>query len=250
MKYPSLEVAFPPVNFNKQEIYDLDFNSAGDQVKFYPSLLQKTFMHNHYLLNRGKPYFQIAVSSTKVLQILSTKDGKCIYSLERPISQKTTECQFRACRFGKGMSDGFIFSVVNSSNKTKAFIVKLSANTWERNVTKVVSRKPITTFAISEDGNLLAFGASDNSLGICDTRTLRVLLTIPNIHSFPITSLGFNHDSTIVVSGSVDNTVHITQLPEKFSAGIIGKYKLLAIVLSTLTVILAFFYQMYLLGEQ
>ncbi|CAG8498302.1 12389_t:CDS:2 [Acaulospora colombiana] len=51
LKYPLLEAAFPPVNFDRQEVYDLDFNPTGDQI---------------------------AVASPKVLQILSTKDG--VYS--------------------------------------------------------------------------------------------------------------------------------------------------------------------------
>ena len=34
LKYPSLDVAFPPVNFNKQEIYDLDFDSTGNQARW------------------------------------------------------------------------------------------------------------------------------------------------------------------------------------------------------------------------
>ncbi|CAG8543026.1 7764_t:CDS:2 [Funneliformis mosseae] len=33
LKYPSLDVAFPPVNFSKQEIYDLDFDSTGNQAR-------------------------------------------------------------------------------------------------------------------------------------------------------------------------------------------------------------------------
>ncbi|PKK75032.1 hypothetical protein RhiirC2_737536, partial [Rhizophagus irregularis] len=32
LNYPSLRVAFPPVNFNKQEIYDLDFDPTGNQL--------------------------------------------------------------------------------------------------------------------------------------------------------------------------------------------------------------------------
>ena len=32
LKYPSLSIAFTPVNFNKQEIYDLDFDPTGNQA--------------------------------------------------------------------------------------------------------------------------------------------------------------------------------------------------------------------------
>jgi prolactin regulatory element-binding protein len=65
----------------------------------------------------------------------------------------------------------------------------------------------------------LGFGASDHSIGICDSQTLRVLLHVPKVHGFPPTTIAFSHDSTLVVSGSADNTVHILQLPEKFNPG-------------------------------
>ncbi|RHZ45448.1 hypothetical protein Glove_674g5 [Diversispora epigaea] len=219
LKYPSFEAVFPPLNFNKQEVYDADFNPACDQV--------------------------VAIS-TKILRILSIKNGECIHSLESPIFQKVIQCQFRACRFGKGKSEGFLFTVVNLISKTKSFIVKWDAVTLERILTKVVSKKPITSFAISDDGNLLALGCSDQSLKICDANTLRILLTVPNLHEFPATSVNFNHDSTLVVSGSVDYSVSLIKLPEKFNNGVIGKSSLFVIILTTLITILAYVYKLYL----
>ena len=65
----------------------------------------------------------------------------------------------------------------------------------------------------------MGFGASDHSIGICDTQTLKVLLLVPKVHGFPPTTIAFSHDSALVVSGSADNTVHIIQLPEKFNSG-------------------------------
>ncbi|CAG8435319.1 5551_t:CDS:10 [Diversispora eburnea] len=206
LKYPSLEVAFPPLNFNKQEIYDADFNPACDQV--------------------------VAIS-TKILRILSIKNGECIHSLESPIFQKVIQWK----------SDGFLFTVVNLTSKTKSFIVKWNAITLERILTKVVSKKPITSFAISDDGNLLALGCSDQSLKICDANTLRILLTVPNVHEFPATSVNFNHDSTLVVSGSVDYSVNLIKLPEKFNN---GKFSLFLIILTTLILIFAYVYKLYL----
>ncbi|CAG8689114.1 10396_t:CDS:10, partial [Racocetra persica] len=219
LKYPSLEVAFPPVNFDKQEIYDVNFNSTGDQV---------------------------AVVSDKILRILSTRNGECIHSIERPTFQKSTQCKFRACRFGKGSSEGYLFAVVNSTSKFKAFIVKWDVKTWNKVLTKAVSRKPITTFAVSDDGNLLAFGSSDQSVSICDARTFRIRLTVPHVHELPVTTLGFNSNSTLIISGSADHSVHIMQLPEKFESDVANKTWLFVIIMA---VLFAFLYQMYLLGE-
>ncbi|CAG8590552.1 12211_t:CDS:10, partial [Dentiscutata heterogama] len=219
LKYPSLDVAFPPVNFDKQEIYDVDFNSTGDQV---------------------------AVVSEKLLRILSTKDGERIQSIERPTFQKSSQCKFRACRFGKGSSEGYLFTVVNSISKFRAFIVKWDVKTWNKVLLKAVSRKPITAFAVSNDGNLLAFGSSDQSVSICDTRTFRILLTVPHLHELPVTTLGFNSDSTLIICGSADHSVNIMQLPENFDSGIANKTWLFVIIVA---ILFAFIYQMYLLGE-
>ncbi|KAF0477758.1 WD40 repeat-like protein [Gigaspora margarita] len=219
LKYPSLDVAFPPVNFNKQEIYDIDFNSTGDQI---------------------------VAASEKILRILSTRNGECIQSIERPTFQKSAQCKFRACRFGKGSSEGYLFTVVNSTSKFRSFIVKWDAKTWNKVLSKAISRKPITAFAVSNDGNLLAFGNSDQSVSICDARTFRIRLTVPHIHELPVTTLGFNTDSTLVISGSADHSVHIMQLPEKFDSGIANKTWLFVIIVALL---FAFLYPMYLLGE-
>jgi len=61
LKYPSLDVVFPPVNFNKQEIYDLDFDPTGNQL---------------------------LVVSVNTLKILSTKKGECIHEIEKTRLQK------------------------------------------------------------------------------------------------------------------------------------------------------------------
>ncbi|CAG8626908.1 8557_t:CDS:10, partial [Ambispora leptoticha] len=45
-----------------------------------------------------------------------------------------------------------------------------------------------------------------------------VLLKVPNVHQQPAVALSFNHDTSLLVSGSFDNTVHIIKIPEKFSS--------------------------------
>lgn len=48
LNYPSLRVAFPPVNFNKQEIYDLDFDPTGNQARY--ELLNDQIIIIHYII--------------------------------------------------------------------------------------------------------------------------------------------------------------------------------------------------------
>ncbi|CAG8543006.1 7763_t:CDS:2 [Funneliformis mosseae] len=81
---------------------------------------------------------------------------------------------------------------------SKTFLVKWNATTFERCSTKVIGKRRITTFTISDNGKLLGYGASDHSIGICDSQTLKVLLIVPNVHGFPPTTIAFNHDSTLV----------------------------------------------------
>ncbi|RGB43536.1 WD40-repeat-containing domain protein [Rhizophagus diaphanus] len=213
LNYPSLRVVFPPVNFNKQEIYDLDFDPTGNQL---------------------------LVVSVNTLKILSSKKGECVHEIEKPVFRKSSRCQFRACRFGKGISARFFYTVVNMTSESRTFIVKWDAVTFERISTKVIGKRRITAFTISDNGKFLGFGASDHSIGICDSQTLKVLLHVPKVHGFPPTTIAFSHDSTLIVSGSADNTVHILQLPENFNPGI---FQLALILIGILIAFIAIFYQ-------
>jgi prolactin regulatory element-binding protein len=84
----------------------------------------------------------------KTLRILSTKKGERIHEIEKPIFKKSSQCQFRACRFGKGISAGFFYTVVNMTSESRTFIVKWNAVTFERVLTKVIGKRRITTFTI------------------------------------------------------------------------------------------------------
>lgn len=81
----------------------------------------------------------------------------------------------------------------------------------------------------SPDGRFLAFGSSDYTIGILDANTLGVrsllahlkikahsfqpLLTILKSHEFPPTTLRFNPTSSLLVSGSADNSVRVISVP-------------------------------------
>ena len=84
---------------------------------------------------------------------------------------------------------------------------------------------------LSADGNFLAFGSSDLTVGFLDAVTLKVssisrddlifftipvqpLVNILKAHEFPPTTIAFNPTSTLLVSGSADNTTRIIAVPE------------------------------------
>lgn len=56
----------------------------------------------------------------------------------------------------------------------KAFVSLWDAESWTLVKTRTVCQKPVTCFEISEDGERLAYGGSDLSVGVLDARTLRV----------------------------------------------------------------------------
>jgi len=84
---------------------------------------------------------------------------------------------------------------------------------------------------LSADGKFLAFGSSDLTIGFLDAVTLKVsnisreyliffttpvqpLVNILKAHEFPPTTIAFNPTTTLLVSGSADNTIRIIAVPE------------------------------------
>jgi len=72
----------------------------------------------------------------------------------------------------------------------------------------------VTCFDISPDGRFLAFGSSDLSIGILDASTLIPIVTILKAHEFPPTTIKFNPTSTLLMTGSADNSIRIVNVPQ------------------------------------
>ena len=90
------------------------------------------------------------------------------------------------------------------------------------------------TGTLSPDGKLLAFGSSDYTVGILDAHTFAVryiflfrkeeravdssfcqpVVTILKAHDFPPTTLRFNPESNLLISGSADNSIRVVTVPE------------------------------------
>ncbi|WRT63668.1 uncharacterized protein IL334_000591 [Kwoniella shivajii] len=87
---------------------------------------------------------------------------------------------------------------------------------WDVITRREVGGKPVTVFDVSNDGKLLAYGCSDLSIGILDSKTLAPLLKILHAHSFPPTALRFNPSATLLVSASADNTIRAIVVPASF----------------------------------
>ncbi|WVF66218.1 hypothetical protein IAT40_000958 [Kwoniella sp. CBS 6097] len=110
------------------------------------------------------------------------------------------------------------------------------AGKWDVVARREVGGKPVTVFDASADGKLLAYGCSDLSIGILDSKTLAPLLKILHAHSFPPTALKFNPSASLLVSASADNTIRAIVVPASFG-GI--STPVIALLLATLILVLA-----------
>lgn len=63
---------------------------------------------------------------------------------------------------------------MNGITKPGAYIVKYDAYSLDQLKVVKVGNKPITTFTLSQDGAVLAFGSADLSISVLDATTLKV----------------------------------------------------------------------------
>ncbi|KAF9170922.1 hypothetical protein BGX21_008761 [Mortierella sp. AD011] len=214
LRYPTLAAVMPAIQFKDHEILDIDFSSDGAHV---------------------------AAVSAQTLWIISAATGEVLKTIPSPVLDKNKPSQFRKCRFGKGEFTNILYTVNNGEKKRKPFVCLWDTSNWTKIRSLTVGPKPITACALSPDGSLIAFGSEDLGIRICSGKTLQVLMTVPNAHAWPLTSLAFNGDASLLVSGSFDTTCNIISVPKTFP-----KNNNLAIVILTLLVLLlAVIFQLY-----
>jgi len=138
----------------------------------------------------------------------------------------THSSTFRAARFSP-TDPNCLFTVVNcvprgKGARRKAFVCKWvllpDSTKWalEPFKTSKIGEHNVTCFDVSDSGKLLAYASSDYVVGILDSHSLAQLHHIPRSHEFPITALRFNPTSTLLVSGSSDNSARVIVIPAKF----------------------------------
>ncbi|KAI8620280.1 WD40-repeat-containing domain protein [Chytriomyces sp. MP71] len=210
--WPELGNAMPPLDADG-EIYDANFDSTSNLL--------------------------VALSHQKCF-VINLAKGKTIWSIDQPVVQGETDAaEFRGARFGSGASEGWLFVAVNAKNRKKAFVCKWKTDKWSMERSRQVSTKPITAFTISNDGDLLGFGASDSSLSILDSNSLINKRKIANAHSFPITALAFSPTGRTLVSGSADGSCNVVAVPRKDrNGGMSGSLLWFLIVVAVILAIL------------
>ncbi|OBZ85761.1 Guanine nucleotide-exchange factor SEC12 [Choanephora cucurbitarum] len=151
--------------------------------------------------------------------------GKNIGKVVQTITSSSTvknmgTVHFRAFRYGRGYTKQVGFAVLNGITKRGAYLIQYDAYSLDQLKRVKVSKTPITAFAISQDGGLLAFGTADLSIHVFDAISLRQLTTIKNAHGFAITCIGISPDRRLLVSASADNTCRVVSLPLQFPTGV------------------------------
>ncbi|KXN86365.1 Guanine nucleotide-exchange factor SEC12 [Leucoagaricus sp. SymC.cos] len=239
LSLPGLTPVAPPIQLEK-EIYDATFSSSGE------TLVVATTQNLH-------------VYSTKVSSPASPKKGKgknksnksskeeeglqLVQSIDLPKSiGGPGTCTFRSVRFHP-LDDNVAYTVINTSpprergrkmSARQGYVSKWTTQTWTVEKQKKIGDKGLTAFDVSLDGRFLGYGSSDLSIGLLDPKSLTPLCTILKAHEFPPTAVKFDPTTTIVASGSADNSLRIVAIPEVVGG---SSWTIIILVLLTLLVV-------------
>ncbi|GAA5828040.1 hypothetical protein JCM5353_003160 [Sporobolomyces roseus] len=240
--------------YEGEEIFDVDFNDDGEMLVGTSSTKLCVWSTSSTNSNSGKEKEKGKASSEEGGEGEEEDSLEPLQVIERPILKKELACTFRAAKFGRQSTSSNLYTVVNASPSSsssakgkgrkkasqgskKSFVSLWDTNEWKLLKTRTIGMKPITSFDVSEDGTLLAYGSSDLSIGILDAITLRPIMTILKAHDFPSTSLKFNPTSTLLLSGSADNSLRVIKVPSVSERG--GESKLTMILITVFILLLA-----------
>ncbi|KAF5393724.1 hypothetical protein D9757_000170 [Collybiopsis confluens] len=260
LSYPSLELVALSVKTD-EEIYDATFSQSKASIYATSLTLILTFKR------------QLIVATTANLQIFSLpgtesnatvspkpkKKGKQKVSSdllpalirERVIdSPPSLSGTFRAAKTHPSL-ENTLYTAINTtpsrargkSTPRQAYVSKWNTDTWTVEKTRKIGDRGLTCFSVSPDGKLLGYGSSDLSIGLLDATTLNPVSTILKAHEFPPTTLAFNTNSRLLVSGSADNSIRVISLPAQVKASNWGF--MMVIVLTLIIVLLALAVQKY-----
>lgn len=204
LHFPSLDPAATSIKVSQGEIYDASFSSTALVIVTTVNLL----------------VYALPDTSTNGKQKVS--ELELVKTVDRPpLPGKDAGSSFRAARFHPNDSK-VLYTVINTvppktrgkTSPRRAFLCRWNTDTWQVTKVRQVSDRGLTCFDVSPNGKLLAYGSSDYSVGIVDAQSLAPLLTILKAHDFPPTTLRFNPTSSLLISGSADNSARVVSIPE------------------------------------
>ncbi|RKP36070.1 quinon protein alcohol dehydrogenase-like superfamily, partial [Dimargaris cristalligena] len=186
LAYPSLDPVFPTLKSESGEIMSADFSQSGGQF---------------------------AIVTPKDVSVFSTRTGKGVQHIECPVYKNKSECRFRSCLYGRGPTEHFFYTIVNTLNRDRSLIAKWNTNTWETESFRSVSRFPIIAVAMHPSGNYLAVATTENAVYVLDAHSFQTMAKSADVHGFAITSLAFTSDGAHLVTGSIDTNCCIIPIP-------------------------------------
>ncbi|KAK4512764.1 uncharacterized protein ATC70_003470 [Mucor velutinosus] len=196
-KYPDFETISPAVTVSQDdEVLDVDINLENEKLTC--------------VLRDG----------LKLINLRGKNVGQVVQTISSATVIKKGTTHFRAFRYGRGFTKDFGFAVVNGVTKPAAYIVKYDAYSLDQVKVVKVGNKPITAFAISQDGAILAFASADLTVTLLDALSFQTLTNIKNAHGFSITCIAVSPDRRLLASASADNTCRIVSLPLQFGTGL------------------------------
>ncbi|WWC85756.1 uncharacterized protein L201_000622 [Kwoniella dendrophila CBS 6074] len=250
LNYPSLEIAIPTFETDS-ELVDLDWGGENGEWLIVTSSKSISLYHVKVDGEQEKPQLELKQTIfTPSLDIVPVAFRSTKFS-KNPSTPLTIHSVLNATKAAKRGAPRKAFIVtfgltappskapltpeeIKTKGKTKE--QEESLGKWDVLVRREVGGKPVTVFDVSDDGKLLAYGCSDLSIGILDSKTLAPLLKILHAHSFPPTALKFNSTASLLVSASADNTIRVIVVPPSFGG---VSMALIAFILAILIAILA-----------
>lgn len=198
-RFPSLEPVWASdraLFADGDEVYDADFSADGTLL----------------VLTTPKA---LVIVTTAPKGAATGAEPRIIQTLTEPGVGRGTRASFRAARFGRGDTRHRLYTLVNTTGRTRASYISVwDADQWHLECTRRVCTRPATVLALSERGDALAVGTSDLALHILSTHArLAPLVRVANVHDFPPTCVAFSPSGTHVVSGSADSSLRLIELP-------------------------------------
>ncbi|PPQ65220.1 hypothetical protein CVT26_000197 [Gymnopilus dilepis] len=249
LSFPSLQPVSEPIHTEK-EIYDASFSSKH---------LVITTTHNLLVYALPKPpspppsEVSLGKKGKKKSKTSSNGEAEKITALElqqtvdlpSSISEGGT---FRSGRFNP-VDEQVLYTIVNvvpprgrksKSSSRQAFITKWNTSTWKAEKTRKVADGGLTCMDLSLDGRFLGYGSSDLTIGMLDAKTLSPLVSILKAHEFPPTVIKFNPTTSLLLSGSPDNSIRIVSVPSVVEGSSFGFIVLLLLTILILLLAIAF----------
>ncbi|CAL1701567.1 unnamed protein product [Somion occarium] len=243
ISFPSLKPATSPLSPFKEDIYDATFSTE--------TLVVATTIHL-FVYNLPSAVDGNAESKkTGKQKAPFLTDLELLKTIDRPaLPGKDAGSSFRAARFHPTDSK-VLYTVINTipprtrtkSSPRRAFVCRFDTQTWQVTKLRKISDQGVTCFDVSPNGKFLAFGSADYTVGILDAHTFAPLVTILKAHDFPPTTLRFNPESNLLISGSVDNSIRVVSVPETLAESTWSWSSWIIIIVTLLVLLFAFIAQ-------